>query len=375
MASLAEQQLLLESLLTLTAPTLNFFVMSLVGSLALGAAMTFDDPAVLVLALILLPFFRPIYGLALLPAAWKISHVLKSLISLLVLVLFVLAAGLLSGWLSKEFPPQNINLYRFSAPYWLDLALVSASAILGTWMMIRTGELPRLVGVLLSYEILLPLAIAGFSFPLGASAIFPGALMVSLAHLGLAFLLAGSTFLLLGLPSRRRAGWLLLFIPLLLALGSLLLNLPNFTGAILARATPSPTPSVTLRPSNTPLPDPSPTLTPRVQQSPTAAATLTPTRSATPLPSETHTPTLTQTPEPTTFWAVLIAEQGAVLRESPTFEAPIAGYLNNGDAVEILEAIIAEGGSLWYRVSTPNGQNGWLLGSLVNTQTPTPPSE
>ena len=375
MASLAERQLLLESLLALTAPTLNFFLLSLLGSITLGAALYFDDPAVLILALILLPFFKPVFGLALLPAARKASHALKSLVSLLILLVFVLSAGILAGWLKKEFAPANINMYRLSVPYYLDLAMVSLSAVFGVFVMIRTGRLPRLVGVLLSYEILLPLAAAGFGFPLGTAQVFPGALLVSLAHLGLAFLLGASTFFLLGLGPRRMAGWFFLLVPLLLAMSGLLLSLPEFPAFITENFRPSATPSPTAIPSNTPIRLVSATSTINVTLPPTLTKTHGPTQTHTPEPTETRTPTQTQTPQPTSFWALVDTPQGAVLRESPTFDSPITGYLNNGDTVEILDVVTSVEGSLWYRVSTLGGQKGWLLGSLVNTQTPTPTPE
>jgi hypothetical protein len=253
--------------------------------------------------------------------------------------------------------------------------MVALSAVFGVFVMIRTGRLPRLVGVLLSYEILLPLAAAGFALPLGAAQVFPGALLVSLAHLGLAFLMAASTFFLLGLGPRRIAGWLILLIPLLLALSGLLLSLPEFPAFITANFHPSAALSPTANPSNTPIRLVSATSTRNVTQPPTQTRTPGPTQTHTPEPSETRTPTQTQTPQPTSFWALVDTPQGAVLRESPTFDAPITGYLNNGDTVEILDVVTSVEGSLWYRVSTSGGQNGWLLGSLVNTQTPTPTPE
>ena len=374
-ASLAERQLLLDTLLGMSAPTLNFILLSLLGSLALGAALFFNDPAVLILALILLPFCRPIFNLALLPAARKGSMAIKSLISLLILILFILAAGVLAGWLKQAFPPGNLNLFRLSAPYWVDLILVCLSAALATFMMVRTGELPRLVGVLLTYEILVPLAAAGFAFPLGASPVFPGALLVSFTHFTLALFMAALTFFLLSFTPKRPAGWLLLLLPLLIALGSLLMSFPDFTAAIAGKTHSAITPSPTLLPIKTQSPLASATQTELTQLPATQTMIPSQTQTNTPEPTLTRTPTQTHTPEPTTFWAQVDTLQGAVLRESPTFEAPITGYLNDGDVVEIFSVMTNDEGSLWYRVETLGGQAGWLLGSLVNTQTPTPTPE
>lgn len=371
-ASLAERQLLLESLLSLTAPRLNFFILSLLGSITLGAALYFDDPAVLIGAIVMLPFLKPAFGLALLPASRKATPAHKSLISLLILLVLTFTSGLLAGYLQKEFSPRNITLYRFSAPYWLDLTIVSISAILSAFVMIRKGALPRLIGVPLAYEILLPLAVAGFSFPLGTSDLFPSGLLVGLAHLGLLVLLAAITFFALGFGPKKPLGYSFILLPVLLIAGGLLLTLPNLPKFAETKLAPSKTPTLPADPSNTPVPTATKTETTYIM---IHTQTSLPTHTPSPSPSETQTTTQTATPKPTTYGAVVEAAQGAVMRDSPTFDAPVVGYLNNGDAIEIIEVTTSEEGTLWYWVSTLTGQNGWLLGSLINTQTPTPTPE
>ena len=80
-ASPAEWEILLESLLNLTRPTLEFFLLSLLGAAASGAALYFNEPLLLIVALVLLPFINPIFNLALYPASRKLGYALKSLIS------------------------------------------------------------------------------------------------------------------------------------------------------------------------------------------------------------------------------------------------------------------------------------------------------
>lgn len=375
-ASLAERQLLLESLISTTGPSLNFFLFSLLGAAAVGAALYLDDPAVLILALVILPFLRPAFGLALMPASRKAMPGLKSLISLGILLTLIFAAGVLAGYLRKEFAFSNLAVYRFSAPYWLDLALVGASSILAVFVLVREGARPRLIGVILAYEILLPLALAGFSLPLGASQWFPRTLLVSLTHLNLGILLAAVTFFMLGYGPRNLAGWLLILLFAVLVAGGLLLTLPGLPVASVLQADPSQTPqaltpSVSAAASNTPAAQPTSTeVSTKLPATETPFATLPPTASAT----QTLSPTQTLTPEPTSYWGIIDTLTGAVFRESPSFDAPVAGYLNDGDAVEI-EGVLTEAGTIWYQVTTQEGQNGWLLGSLVNTQTPTPEPE
>jgi len=61
-----------------------------------------------------------------------------------------------------------------------------------------------------------------------------------------------------------------------------------------------------------------------------------------------------------------------VIRESADFQAPVIGYANDGAQIEVLNQSLSENNYLWYQVETETGVTGWLLSSLVNTQTPTP---
>ena len=63
---------------------------------------------------------------------------------------------------------------------------------------------------------------------------------------------------------------------------------------------------------------------------------------------------------------------GAIIRQDPDFSADILTYANNGDRIELLGEITREDGSRWFQVSTGPDQIGWLLASLVQTQTPAP---
>jgi hypothetical protein len=370
-ASLAERQLLLESLIALTAPSLNFFLFSLLGALALGTALYFDDPAVLILALITLPFLSPAFGLSLLPASRKALTGLKSLISLLILFVLNFAAGVLAGYLRKDLSFTNLTIHRFSAPYWLDMALIGISAVIAVYVMVRKGARPRLIGVLLGYEILLPAALAGVGFPLGVTQLFPGTLWISLIHLGLAVILAALTYFTLSFGPKSLAGWMFLLLPVALIAVGLLLNPPSIPALTAVQTDPTATPSPTLPPPDTLDLRPSATGT-ATPQPPTS--TPSPTLTHTPSPTDTQTPTQTPSAEPTIFIAIVDTLTGAVIRESPSFDAAVAGYLNDGDVVEILGTITEEG-SQWYQVTTLEGQDGWLLRSLVNTQTPTPEGE
>jgi hypothetical protein len=63
---------------------------------------------------------------------------------------------------------------------------------------------------------------------------------------------------------------------------------------------------------------------------------------------------------------------GGVVRETPNFEAAVITYVNDDDMIEILDAVVSEGGTRWFKVRTDSEVMGWLLSSLVITPTPTP---
>jgi len=377
-ATPGERQILLDSLVQLGAPTPNFFLFTFLGAVLTGAALYFNNLTLLITAIAVLPFLQPVFGLGLVPARLKFSAAFKSLISLLLSLVLVFGSGVLAGWLQKSGSLDQISVHSFNSPYWLDIGVVVISTLLGALVMLRQGRLPHLVGVLLSYEIFIPLSTAGFGFILGDAQLWPGALLVSLFHLGLAVLLAVIAFLILGFPPKRTSGWLLSLVPLIL-IPVLLFGLWNFNLLDVFMAQEStPASETTPLPSQTPSPKAKVTSTP-TSEFITPSATLIPSQSPTPVTSSTltstptQTTTFTQTPtlEPTTYWGVVDALNGAVIRETPDFEAPVLTYANDGDQIEILNEFEDEEGTRWYQVMIESGEIGWLLSSLVDIPVPT----
>jgi len=370
-ASIAERQILLDSLVSLTSPTLNYFGLSLLGALIAGAAFYFNDPAVLIVAILIFPFLKPVFGLALLPITGKLNQGLKSLLSLLIPILLAFNAGVMAGWLQKTSIIDDIGVGRFRALYWLDLAILGAGVFFSALVLLRKGRLPRLAGVLLSYEILIPFVAAGYAFPLGNALLWPGALLVGFTHLGVALVLAILAFLILGFNPKHATGWLLALLPLAITLALLAFTLNMNLQANPISALPSPTTAAIVLPTQTRTPEPlaSPTDMPA-----TSTATLTLTQTSQPSPTQTLTPTPSHTPTATSFLAVIDVLTGAVVRESPDFTAEVVGYVNNGDQIEIIGEMTPQGTSQWYHVRLDTETTGWMLASLANTQTPVPSS-
>jgi len=120
-----------------------------------------------------------------------------------------------------------------------------------------------------------------------------------------------------------------------------------------------------------------PTLSSTTTSPPTQAKQETqvkPTQTLTPIPTSTTKPTLvpSNTNTPTPVLGVVSAQNGAVIRAEPDFSAPVVTYVNDGGEIYLLNETQLSGQYLWISVMTEGGEQGWMLGSLVQTATPTP---
>jgi len=372
-ASQAEWEILLDSLLNLTGPTLEFFLLALLGAVASGAALYFNEPVLLILALALLPFNAPIFNLALLPASRKLGPALKSLISLIAPVVLSFGAGLVVGGLAPQADPAQLLLDAFNAPYWPSLAAVAGSAAFCGLVLLRQDRLPRLAGAILSYEIFLPLTVAGFGLFSGAAGFWPGALLTALVHLGLAIVAATLTFVLVGFAPKTLSGWALGLIPLALTLVFLIAALLSAGQIVLPWAPQPASPAASATPALTETEKAS-GLTESAETPLVPTATLQPMASPSPTPRPSATASPTPSLTPTVIVGIVVSERGAVVREEPSTSALIVTYVYDGDAVSLIGEYL-NGNSLWYQVQTATGEIGWMLGSLLETPVPTPTAE
>ncbi len=156
--------------------------------------------------------------------------------------------------------------------------------------------------------------------------------------------------------------------------------------------TPLPTATPTNAPAATPLPTVTPTLAPTKTALPTATPTNEPTATmpptATSLPTETPAPTLTSTatvvptlvpteppanilivngtpnPPNNIFWAMVSAPlaEDIIIRAQATTESEMVAVLVRGAQ---LAAVGRTADSSWFQVLLPNGQQAWVLASVV----------
>jgi uncharacterized membrane protein len=372
-----ERAAFLASIAHRASPSFDFFLFSLLAGAVFGVGLFFDASALLVLGALLAPLMAPAVGLALGTVIGSVRFFFRSLVGLAFGCLLVFATGLLAGYVARlwmSFPPGGLaDLLRFDYSQallharlsWFDFLLLAFGACLTAAAMVRSERSAILPSVALAYELFLPLSAAGFGLGSGVPFLWPDGLVVFAVHLAWAALLGAVTLAVLGFRPLTLFGYTLGGVMALL--GVILLIGISGVGAAFGAQFALPTPIPTATPTRTP------TLTPtRTPVPPTA----TPTQTLT--PTLTSTPTRTATATPTPVLAVVqVGEAGAGhIREQPGFTAPSVALLLNGTVVQVLpDEPVQEGSNIWVRVRTDNGEEGWILQTLLAAAplgTPTP---
>lgn len=355
-------------------PSLDFFVISFLAGLVLGAAILFDNPAIYVLAALLAPFMAPVVALGFSTSVGSVRFFIQSLGSLALGSAIVFVCGMLSGWISRLFvnltTQQALYHTRFTVP---DFILLTIGAALAIYLTVRVPKQRSLVAsVALAYEIYLPIGVAGFGLTSKLSGFFPEALKVAGVHLFWVLLVGAIVLIILKLRPFTFFGFLLT--AALVGAGVYALVVTSALGSAVQRQiapfvtrTPKPTawdPHVILFTTST--------LTPSPMGAPVATPTLfgTPTNTLVPSP----TATVTITPKPTPVWAKVYSEKysGVIVRKEPGLNgAQLTSLLNNA-IVQVLPDTQTVDSYVWAHVVLEDGREGWIVRNLLVTATPVP---
>ncbi len=342
------------------SPTFDFFWFSLLAGVVMAVGLLLDQPALLLIGSLLAPLMAPVVGLALGAISGSMRFFLRSLVGLLIGCALVFLAGAAAGYLTNYWSPASLDqAYAHAQLSWANFMVLAAGGIFTTAAMLRDGQRAAVASVALAYGLYIPLVVAGFGLISGFPHLFPDGLVIFSIHLAWAALLGAITLAILGYRPLTLFGYT--FGAALTLLGIILLIGLGGTGAVfggqIALPTLTPTTTYTITPS------PTVTLTP---QPPTS--TLTPTLTYTPSP----TPTETLTPTPTPMYALIQTEgkTGALLRDEPG--GIVIGSYFDGTLLQVLPGTITLNGTVWVRVIAPDGNNGWIVQSLLVTATPAP---
>lgn len=348
------------------SPSFDFFIFSLLAGAVIAVGYLLDSEPILVLAAILSPLMAPVIGIALGTVVGSVQFFLRSLIGLLIGSTLVFLVGILAGYVSRLWEPiEFTQAHMHSQLSWATFLLVGLGAGLTSASMVRSEKNAALPSVALAYGLYLPISAAGIGLGSGVPFLFPDGLVVFAQYLAGAVLIAAITFVVLGFRPMTLFGYTVGAVVLLLGIVILIgvsgagasfgaqIALPTYTPTI------TPTQTMTMTPTRTPTIAPSPT------------GTVTPTST----PTLTSTPTQTVTPTPTPVVALISAGEGggAHLRAEPGFTAESITLLENGTLVQVMpDEPVEEGGGIWIRVRTVQGDEGWILQILLVTATPSP---
>jgi uncharacterized membrane protein len=366
----ADSESFLDEIALRISPSFDLFLFSLVAGITISVGVVMDSPALLVLGVLFAPTMTPIVGLSLGTVTGSTRFFGRSLISLVIISLLVLLISILAGYLANLMDiTDNILVYYHSQITWHGILVLSIGSILTTLSIVRSRRRAAVASVALSYEIFLPLAVAGFGLMSGTSHLWPDGLVVFTVHLALAALMGSLTLVFLGFRPLTLFGFTIggvIFLAVVIILiglsgvgvvfwGNVALPTPTPTATPTQTVTPSLTETITITPS--PIP-PTETIPPTITPSPTSSLT----------------PTLP--PSPTPVYALVAVPEdlkGAFLRAEPGFNQEIITSALNGTLVEILsEAPLDVDNVPWLNVRLPDGREGWMLQSALIAATPAP---
>ncbi|MEE4195102.1 MAG: DUF389 domain-containing protein [Anaerolineae bacterium] len=377
----------LDQLTRQATPSLTDFALVLISAIMAGIALITDAPAFYIFAILMAPFLSPLVGLALGTLVGSGRFFLQSLVGILIILLVFFGCGAAAGWIvDGARPEQFVMAHHLAFVSVADLLLLTFGAVFTIQRLAKNPEQkPNLVGAALTYEILIPAAVAGFGFTSGIQGLGTSALITLLVHLSWAILIGAITLAVLGLRPNGWQGYAMTGAVVVIALvsavainGSVELpQMPHLEAAVIPTIRPT---SAEPTATQTDLPtDPSEesivetateiataTATPK----PSTPTSLPPTRTATP------EPTLTLTPEPTPDprLAIINAREGtgAMFRTGPYISATtVEGYttLLNGIWVKLYETVENDDGEWGHvRLVSDDSVEGWVLLSLLSIE-------
>jgi len=355
----------LDKLDRLTAPSFDFYLLSLAAGLLISLGLLLDTPAFLILGAALAPLMAPVVGISLGTIIGSVRLFFSNAAGLLIGCAVVFLSGWAAGRYGSPWLSETQYLSHLHAQIsWPNFVVLAISAMLTTIGIVRsnerTGAFASVISsAALAYELFLPLAAAGLGLGSGILYLFPDGLIVFILHIAWSSLLGAMMLALLGLRPLTLFGYTLGGV--LTLVGVILLAGLLGAGAVVGTGMGLPTPTSTITPTLTNTPTFTSTPVP-------PTATLTPSLT----PSLTLTPTTTFTLTPTPILAEVRADvaEGARIRAEPNGET--VGFLANGALLILLPENKEVDGVFWVRVQTPEGLQGWVVQSLLRRTTATP---
>lgn len=369
---LDERAAYLDELAHRTSPTFDFFLFSLLSGIIIAGAFFVDAPALLLLGALVAPFMAPVLGLSLGTIVGSVRLVLRSAGGMAVGVILVFGMGVAGGFMAKEIG-MDLNLVQahlHTQLSWSSLLMLMIVSIIAAAALANTNHRPglmsaaRVASVGMAYAFFVPLAAAGLGLGSGVADLFPDGLVVLVIYLSWSVLFAALTFAVLGCRPLTLFGYTfgaavsLMGVVAIIGLGSL--GAVFGTRVALPTLIPTATATITSTATITPItPSPlPPTETPTPSMTPTLTATLVPSK----------------TPTATPMYAIVKSPEngGARMRSQPGFNGETVQIYSNGTLMIVLDETVEIDGDVWVKVRAPDGNEGWMLVTLLAGANSTP---
>jgi hypothetical protein len=351
-----ERESFLEVLAHQVSPTVDLFLLAILAGLLVGLGFRFDQRALLVGGTLLAPRMAPVVGMALAAVSGSPRFFLRMLAAIsLAIALLGVVAGFIGGY---EIGPKPglILAVGHTKLNLVDFTLLLMGAILMASGLARKERVPQLASAAVAYELALPIGVTGIGLVMDDPDLWQRALLTFGLHLTWAVVAGLGTLTVLGFRPLTGSSTSLAAAMILMAFVAMFGGVGMGVSVLASIPTPTATPTIT--------PTPTATATPTI--TPTHTSTATATRTAT----ATHTSTATPTPTPPSAIVIGTGDQGAILRDEPG--GVIVGFVAEGDTILVIGGPNELKGSLWWFVRTVDEIEGWLIGNLMATLTPTP---
>ena len=337
---------------------LSSFWQLIVSLSLLAVGLVANLPLLVLLAAVSAPVLNPMIGLILSAIKPSGRYFGKSLF----FVLISAAAFFGTGWLINLVSPSTISPDQFNGFFalndgWLEWAVLALTSILSVYLFLyRPGGPSVVTSTVLAYLIFIPVTLAGLLFAQGDQATATNLLVLSGARFFISILVLLITTWLFGFSPKGVHGWL--FLGIVVIASALVIFELRFEQPSYSFLESDPLKVVAAAPSEessapTQLP-PTKTIAPTQTSQPTITVQLTPTAVAI----------------PTTQYAQVASESGVVVRESPSTQAAIITYINNGLQVTLLGEKVNDQGMDWEKVIAPDGKEGWVSARFLSVINP-----
>jgi len=340
---------------------LNFVLQLILSQVILAAGLIANLPLLILLSAVTAPVLNPMIGLVLSAIKPSGRYFLKSFLYLLITA----AAFFGTGWLINLVSPSTISAEQITAFFalkdgWLEWVVLVTTSMISVYLFLyRAGGPSVVTSTVLAYLIFIPVTLVGLLYAQGDQAAAVNLLLLCGTRFFISILALLITTWVFGFSPKGVLGWLLLVIVVLAS--ALAIFEMRFSQVSFSLPEAQPVSVVAAAPTDEPA---EPTKIPPTK----AVVPVVPTQVTVLIATDQPSPAIIATP--TSQFAQVVSESGVVVRESPSTQAVIVTYINNGLQVTLLGEQVNDQGMDWEKVVAPDGKEGWVAARFLSVIKP-----